>query len=138
MLNYRELEEAKSALSQLQRLVKTIQPEESSSSVRSTPIPKKSPTNQSVDTPRSADARMAAQYQEIESRQRRHTIQDQIAVLHETMQTPTIRSRNDSKSYEEKLNDSRNLRPTYQYDVDGSEESFNHISIKPRMKQSVS
>ena len=101
----RELEQAKSALSQLQQLVKTIRPEgSSSSSVRSTPIPRKSPTNQSVEPP-------------IESRQRRHT--------------PT-----DSKSYEEKLNDSRNLRPTYRFD--DFEEMINHISIKPRMKQSVS
>lgn len=147
-------------------MVKTIQPEEYSSSARSTP--RKSPpknneiklrTKQPAETPKSVDVQMVAQHREIErlveSRQRLHTIKDQIASLHQSMTTPTMGSENDlnneTKTYAEKLNESRNLRPIYQlereesasesdlYDFeDQSEEIASQIPIQPRMKQSVS
>ncbi len=154
---FRELEQAKSALNQLQQMVKTIQPEGSSSSARSTPTPRKSQlkTNE-FNTPNSVDVKMAAQHREIErlveSRQRLHTIKDQIASLHQSMITPTI----PSKTYEDKLNDSRNIRPTYRFDNASQEDNqsdlqdfefeseetdddtASQIQIQPRMKQSVS
>jgi hypothetical protein len=102
---------------------------------------------------------MAAQHREIErlveSRQRLHTIKDQIASLHQSMTTPTLQS----KTYEDKLNDSRNIRPTYRFDnasqednqselndfefesQDGEEtddDTASQIQIQPRIKQSVS
>jgi len=104
--------------------VKKIEPDECSSSVRSTPIPSSStkPKNNnnyesnsnpktsllsSILSPNSteakkptatgnsyADAKMAAQHREIErlveSRQRLHTLKDQIANLHQNMPTPPI------------------------------------------------
>jgi hypothetical protein len=149
-------------------MVKTIQPEEYSSSARSTPTPRKSlpktnefesRTIQYLDTPNSANEKMAAQHREIErlveSRQRLHTIKDQIASLHQSMTTPTLQS----KTYEDKLNDSRNIRPTYRFDnasqednqselndfefesQDGEEtddDTASQIQIQPRIKQSVS
>lgn len=134
------MEQAKSALSRLQQMVKTIEPDEGSSSVRSTPIQSSSmkltnndayeqyssassQQNQlalpntktsllsSILSPKSieqkksvvpknsyADAKMAAQHREIErlieSRQRLHTLKDQIANLHQTMPpTPPIQSK---------------------------------------------
>ncbi|CAF1498891.1 unnamed protein product [Rotaria sp. Silwood1] len=85
-----------------------------------------------------ADAKMAAQHREIErlieSRQRLHTIKDQIASLHQSMTTPPIQSKKDStneiqyhnqfktninelnkqtNTYEDKLNNSKNLRSPY-------------------------
>ena len=156
MKYFRELEQAKSALSQLQQMVKTIQPEESSSSAQSTPIPRKSqPKPNEFETPDSPDMKMAAQHREIErlveSRQRLHTIKDRIASLHQSMITPTT----PSKTYEEKLNGSENIRPTYRFDSEsqddhesdiqeldfGSEtddDTASPIQIQPRMKQSVS
>lgn len=117
-------------------MVKSIQPEESSSSVRSTPIPRRSPLNHSIDTPRSVDAKMVAQHREIErlveSRQRLSNIHDHIASLHETMRTPISGSNN----YEENLNDSRNLRPIYP--EDNASEFDDDLCNKPRLKQSVS
>jgi hypothetical protein len=99
---------------------------------------------------------MAAQHREIErlveSRQRLHTIKDQIASLHQSMITPTI----PSETYEDKLNDSRNIRPTYRFDSASQEDNqsdlqdfefeseetdddtASQIQIQPRMKQSVS
>ncbi len=118
-------------------MVKTIEPNECSSSVRSTPIqsssikPTKnnhkdlnSPSKQTPPTisnpktsllsnilsPKSiekqnsilttntyADAKMAAQHREIErlveSRQRLHTLKDQIASLHQSVTTPPIQSK---------------------------------------------
>ncbi|CAF5218297.1 unnamed protein product, partial [Rotaria magnacalcarata] len=133
-----ELEQAKLALSQLQQMVKTIQPDEFSSSANSTPMQKKTSsknnsfefsTNPDVFTPgslekiqtetpiinnkssllshilssqtvpqslpaTSVDSKMLAQHREIErlieSRQRLHSIKDQIASLQQTMTTPTI------------------------------------------------
>lgn len=109
---FRELEQAKSALSRLQQMVKTIEPDEGSSSLRSTPIPSNSkpsllssilspkPTEQKKPIPTTnsyADAKMAAQHREIErlieSRQRLHSLKDQIATLHQTMATPPIQSK---------------------------------------------
>jgi hypothetical protein len=151
------LEQAKSALNQLQQMVQTIHPAESSSS---TPVPRKSPPKnmepflhtptssqqgeQSVETkPDYPNVKMAAQHREIErlveSRQRIHTIKDQIASLHQSMTTPESQS----KSYEEKLNDSRNLRPRFQENDSQSEysgfedEELGNYIVQPRMKQSV-
>jgi len=139
------LEQAKSALSRLQQMVKKIEPDECSSSTRSTPIPSSSlkqtnnndyesnsnqfqnsptssqqiqsnipntktsllssilspkPTEQKkqiVTTSTYADAKMAAQHREIErlieSRQRLHTLKDQIETLHQSMATPPIPSK---------------------------------------------
>ncbi len=136
------MEQAKSALSRLQQMVKKIEPDECSSSARSTPMTTK-PTNNhnyesnsnqfqyspvssqqlqstnpntktsllsSILSPKSteqkkpmsttngyADAKMAAQHREIErlveSRQRLHTLKDQIATLHQSMTTPPIESK---------------------------------------------
>jgi hypothetical protein len=117
-------------------MVKTIEPDECSSSVRSTSssmkpmnmndyerntnqfqqqttnnshpktsllssiLSPKSSAEQQKSIPTSngyADAKMAAQHREIErlveSRQRLHTIKDQIASLHQTMTTPPIQSK---------------------------------------------
>jgi hypothetical protein len=132
-------------------MVKTIQPNENSSSVCTTPTPRKSPSkrdefdNQFLYTPtasqqtsktlptinNSVDAKMTAQHREIErlvdSRQRLHTIKDQIASLHESMTTPPIQSKkdltNEAKTYEDKLNDSRNIRPTYRFNRQDDNES---------------
>ncbi|CAF2501109.1 unnamed protein product [Rotaria sp. Silwood2] len=162
-----ELEQAKSALTQLQQMVKTIQPDEYSSSANSTPIQKKPSSKRnsfehstnSIDcTPTSSqqnqtgtpiankrssllsnilspqqvpqplptinnyvDTKMAAQHREIEhlieSRQRLHTIKDQIASLQQTMETPSIQQKkdftNEIKVDNDKLNDSKNIRPSY-------------------------
>ena len=124
-------------------MVKTIEPDQCSSSVRSTPIqssPRKPTKNnnndlntnqyQSPQTPSTipnaktsllssilspkstekqnsilttntyADAKMAAQHREIErlveSRQRLHTLKDQIASLHQSMTTPPIQPKKGS------------------------------------------
>jgi hypothetical protein len=108
-------------------MVNKIEPDECSSSVRSTPVPSSSikPTNnnnyQSNSNPKTsllssilspnsteakkptptgnsyADAKMAAQHREIErlieSRQRLHTLKDQIANLHQSMATPPVPSK---------------------------------------------
>ncbi|CAF0806651.1 unnamed protein product [Adineta ricciae] len=135
-----ELEQAKSALGQLQHMVKKIQPDEyssSASSSHSTPLSKSHGfercNNQFTYSARSsqhtqtepaiakcsspvenfpADMKIAAQHREIErlveSRQRLHTLKNQITSLHQTMNTPSVQLR----AYEEKLNDSKNLRPT--------------------------
>ncbi|UJR15533.1 hypothetical protein I4U23_002472 [Adineta vaga] len=133
-----ELEQAKSALSQLQQMVKKIQPDEysSSASSRSTPLSKSDDfercTNQFNYNPRasqhtqtdtqilkrsssgnnSVDMKIAEQHREIErlvdSRQRLHSLKDQIITLHQNMTTPLT----EITTYEEKLNDSKNLRPT--------------------------
>lgn len=151
--NFRELEQAKSALSQLQQMVKTIQPEESSSS---TP---RSKSNDCQSLPKendSADVKMAAQHREIErlvdSRQRLHNIKDQIASLHQSMATPPILLKEDSmnelQAYEEKLNDSRNIRPTYReqsFIQDDNESELGHFEdddtmasyTQSHLKQSV-
>jgi hypothetical protein len=158
-------------------MVKTIQPDENSSSARSTPIPRKSPpkTNNfdqqiqpetSVSNPKSsllsnilsplpttnnyADVKMAAQHREIErlvdSRQRLHTIKDQIASLHQSMTTPPIQSKNDqTNTYEENLNDSENLRHQEEsseseldhFEYESDNDTDHRIQTKPRMKQSV-
>ncbi|CAF2208121.1 unnamed protein product [Rotaria magnacalcarata] len=85
-----------------------------------------------------ADAKMAAQHREmerlIESRQRLHTIKDQITSLHQTMSTPPVPSQQDStnasqlqnpyknnvkeskqqtNTYADKLNSSKNNRSPY-------------------------
>jgi hypothetical protein len=99
---------------------------------------------------------MAAQHREIErlveSRQRLHTIKDQIASLHQSMTTPPIQSQ---QTYEDKLNDSRNIRPSYRFNQsfeDGSgdgeeiddddDDISSHIQTnqqtQTRIKQSVS
>jgi len=127
-------------------MVKTIQPDEYPSSARSTPTQKKSPsqnndselgTNQiiynsasSQHANHSVDAKMVAQHREIErlveSRQRLHTIKDQIASLHQSMTTPPppIPSKNDlrnqTQTYEDKLNDSKNIRPSYRFNYQRS------------------
>ena len=163
------MEQAKSALSRLQQMVKTIEPDECSSSVRSTPVP---PTNnksthndnyESNGNPKTsllssilssnpvepkkslatgngyADAKMAAQHREIErlleSRQRLHTLKDQIANLHQSMTTPPIPSKKESvnsaqgepskakpsaNSYE---NNPRNIRVTYSADNPDDDDS---------------
>lgn len=130
------MEQAKSALSRLQQMVKKIEPDECSSSVRSTPIPPANNNNnnnkpthnntnyESNTNPKTsllssilssnptetkkplaisngyADAKMAAQHREIErlleSRQRLHTLKDQIATLHQSMTTPPIPPKKDS------------------------------------------
>ncbi|CAF1198544.1 unnamed protein product [Rotaria sp. Silwood1] len=67
------------------------------------------------------DSKMAAQHREIErlieSRQRLHTIKDQIVSLQQTMTTPSIQQKNDltneRKLDSDKLNDSKNIRPSY-------------------------
>ena len=119
------MEQAKSALSRLQQLVKTIEPDECSSPVQSSSIkadyecniqqqtknpktsllssilsPKSSTEKQQKTIPTTnsyADAKMAAQHREIErlveSRQRLHTIKDQIASLHQTMTTPPVQTK---------------------------------------------
>jgi hypothetical protein len=137
-------------------MVKTIQPDGSSSSAESTPLPRKSqPKPNEFDTPNSPNIQMAAQHREItrlvESRQRLHTIKDRIASLHQSMTTPTT----ESKTYEDKLNDSENIRPTYRFDNASQEDNQSDflelefesetdndtaspIQIQPRMKQSVS
>ncbi len=107
--------------------MKTIEPDECSSSVRSTPVPQSSTKQKnnyqansnpktsllsSILSPKStevnpptptptgnsyADAKMAAQHREIErlveSRQRLHTLKDQIANLHQSMNTPPVPSK---------------------------------------------
>ncbi|CAF1022732.1 unnamed protein product [Rotaria sordida] len=139
-----ELEQAKSALAQLQQMVKNIQPDEYSLSTNSTPIQQKSSSkrnsfeqlstnsinstpissqqtqietpiankkssllsnilsSQQVPQPHSTinnyvDGEMAAQHREIErlieSRQRLHTIKDQIVSLQQTMTTPSIQQK---------------------------------------------
>ncbi|CAF4541989.1 unnamed protein product [Rotaria socialis] len=178
-----ELEEAKSALSRLQQMVKKIEPDECSSSARSTPrqVPSTKPTTtpntnlyqytpkatqqtQSTTTGKAknsllssilspnvaelqkpmparnsyADAKMAAQHREmerlIESRQRLHTIKDQITSLHQSMSTPPVPSKQEStnasqlqnqyknnvkeskqqtNTYADKLNSSKNNRSPY-------------------------
>ncbi|UJR31138.1 hypothetical protein I4U23_018645 [Adineta vaga] len=114
-----ELEQAKFALNRLQQMVKTIEPDQPSSSVRSTPVPSSSnkqtktneqnlssisttkispksneKTNSILTTNTYADAKMAAQHREIErlveSRQRLQSLKDQIASLHQSMTTPPI------------------------------------------------
>lgn len=103
-------------------MVKTIQPEKS-------PLSSRTKLNDSQllskENP-SVDVQMAAQHREIErlveSRQRLHTIKDQIVSLHQSVITPT--------TYEDKLNDSRNIRPTYQeenYSQDENESELNHF-----------
>ena len=163
-------------------MVKTIHPDEYSSSAHSTPRQKKSPSKNNkfevctdqvqteISKPNSkssllsnilspnpttnnyANVKMTAQHREIErlveSRQRLHTIKDQISSLHQSMTTPPIESNN----YEENLNDSKNLRPLYRSDQqdssseDENESELGHfeyesdnerIQTKPRMKQSV-
>ncbi len=147
------MEQAKSALSRLQQMVKTIEPDECSSSVRSTPIQSSSTkltnkndyesnSNQcqyspsssqqfqtnipntktsllsSILSPKSteqkkstvttntyADVKMAAQHREIErlieSRQRLHTLKDQISTLHQNVTTPPVQSK---KGFSKKQN----------------------------------
>lgn len=103
----------------------------------------------------SADVKIAAQHREIErlveSRQRLHTLKNQITSLHQSMTTPTIQQR----AYEEKLNDSKNLRPTrhctytgvssdddessaYPSDVDIDKENCIEMNPSSPKKQSVS
>ena len=122
MAFFRELEQAKLALSRLQQMVRTIEPEEASASVRSTPVPPTStkPTktdnqpaasasnnrsslapsapsakaNSILITNANVDVKMAAQHREIErlieSRQRLHTLKDQIVSLHQSVTTPPV------------------------------------------------
>jgi len=105
----RELEQAKSALSRLQQMVKTIEPNENASSVRSTPTATPSKSKPSLlssllstksSTNTYTDAQMAAQHREIErlleSRQRLSTLKEQISSLHQTMMTPTTTQTNPS------------------------------------------
>lgn len=128
---FRELEQAKSALSRLQQMVEKIEPDQRSPpstratttttnetdlnrklhvstgtgpvispSVGSKPKPSSllssilSPEKSNATSNTYADAKMAAQHREIErlveSRQRLHTIKDQIASLHQSMTTPTV------------------------------------------------
>ncbi|CAF3530255.1 unnamed protein product [Rotaria socialis] len=179
-----ELEQAKLALSQLQQMVKTIQPDEFSSSANSTPMKKKASsknnsfefsTNPGVFTPgslekiqtetpiinnkssllshilssqtvpqslpaTSVDSKMLAQHREIErlieSRQRLHSIKDQIASLQQTMTTPTIQKKtdltNEPKLDNDRLNDSKNIRPTYKsYRQQGLNQSDNNLDLYP-------
>ena len=139
--SFRELEQAKTALSRLQQMVETIEPDQRSPAVTfSSSKPTKNsndseaktkqqkqqqsasssqPTTNSLSKAKTsllssilspkpsepqkptdvatngyADAKMAAQHREIErlveSRQRLHTIKDQIASLHQSMTTPTL------------------------------------------------
>lgn len=133
--SFRELEQAKTALSRLQQMVETIEPDQRSPPVTfSSSKPTKNsndseaktkqqkqqqPTSNSLSKAKTsllssilspkpsepqkpsdvatngyADAKMAAQHREIErlveSRQRLHTIKDQIASLHQSMTTPTL------------------------------------------------
>ncbi len=104
-------------------MVKKIEPDECSSSIHSTPTPSTTKQNnyESNSNPKPsllssilstnsleskkpattnnsyADAKMAAQHREIErlveSRQRLHTLKDQIATLHQNMTTPPIPSK---------------------------------------------
>jgi hypothetical protein len=137
-------------------MVKTIQPDESSSSTHSTPISKNNDFELGSSTPNSslpiennsADAKITAQHREIErlveSRQRLHTIKDQIVSLHQSMTTPKKDFTNETKTYEDNLNDSRNIRPSYRFnhqDDNVSEiddDTSSHQQIQPRIKQSVS
>jgi hypothetical protein len=119
-------------------MVRKIQPDEHSSSTRSTSVSinndfelctnhfvynstpsqqpqiEKFPPKLSSPADSSADAKLAAQHREIErlveSRQRLHALKDQITTLHQSMDTPPAQH----QTYEDKLNDSRNLRPLYQ------------------------
>jgi hypothetical protein len=126
--HFRELEQAKTALSRLQQMVETIEPDQRSSSKPTktsneseanarqqqqqptsnslskaktsllssilSPKPSEQQKPNNVATNGYADAKMAAQHREIErlveSRQRLHTIKDQIASLHQSMTTPTV------------------------------------------------
>ncbi|CAF5157897.1 unnamed protein product, partial [Rotaria magnacalcarata] len=179
-----ELEQAKLALSQLQQMVKTIQPDEFSSSANSTPMQKKTSsknnsfefsTNPDVFTPgslekiqtetpiinnkssllshilssqtvpqslpaTSVDSKMLAQHREIErlieSRQRLHSIKDQIASLQQTMTTPTIQKKtdltNEAQLNNDRLNDSKNIRPKYKsYRQQGLNQSDNNLDLYP-------
>jgi len=135
-------------------MVKTIQSDEYSSSARSTPRRRQSSSNNNnfeVQTPNSKpsllsdilspfpknpDIKMAAQHREIErlveSRQRLHTIKDQISSLHQSMTTPI-------NDYEENLNDFDNLRPLYRpnQQQDDNRSELDYIETKPRIIQSV-
>jgi hypothetical protein len=129
-------------------MIKTIQPDELVSSTRSTPIQKSNDFDQQglSKENNSVDVKMVAQHREIErlveSRQRLHTIKGQIASLHQSMTTPPIPLQ---QTYEDKLNDSRNIRPSYRFEDesgDGEEidDDDDDISshIQTRIKQSVS
>ncbi|CAF0775066.1 unnamed protein product [Didymodactylos carnosus] len=160
-----ELMKAKTALTELQQLVKTIQPDESLS-YRSTPVkqpttnnddfelcndqfsyispkdqtktsllsyvlsPKPEQTRSSVTS--YTDTKMAAQHREIErlveSRQRLHTIKDQIASLHNSMnnqdnntQTSTkkvdIHSPSNSSTKKDKFSDTLRSQMHHQLDM---------------------
>ena len=134
--DFRELEQAKSALSRLQEMVEKIEPDRNSPSIpnpTANVMKKKTPereTNTSLQQQGSAgpkdsllssilsskanekertlttntyaDVKMAAQHREIErlleSRQRLHTIKDQIASLHQSMATPPVDSKKGLKN----------------------------------------
>ncbi|CAF4839097.1 unnamed protein product, partial [Rotaria magnacalcarata] len=79
---------------------------------------------------------MLAQHREIErlieSRQRLHSIKDQIASLQQTMTTPTIQKTtdltNEAQLNNDRLNDSKNIRPKYKsYRQQGLNQSDNNL-----------
>lgn len=77
-----------------------------------------------------ADAKMAAQHREmerlLESRQRLHTLKDQIANLHQSMTTPPIPSKKESANstqVEPPKGNSRNVRVTYSADNPDDDDS---------------
>lgn len=161
-------------------MVKKIQPDECSSSARTTPIQRKISsksnsaewsTNSVIGTPgtlkqsrnetptitnkssllsqilssqpapqslpivnNSVDSKMVAQHREIErlieSRQRLHTIKDQIASLKQTMTTPTMqqKSNDNLKTDSDKLNDSKNL---LSYRQPSFNQSDNNLDLYP-------
>ncbi|CAF3764721.1 unnamed protein product [Adineta steineri] len=107
-----------------------------------------------------ADAKMAAQHREIErlveSRQRLHTLKDQIASLHQSMTTPPIQSKEDSKnetqldkpSYESEYNQLKNSNDDeldlYRFECesgdgeeldDDDDDLDEEIPLPPRIKQ---
>ena len=92
--------------------------------------PQKAEPSQTMTTTSSgyADAKMAAQHREIErlveSRQRLHTIKDQIASLHQSMTTPTIPTKKTPEktlSYREQYLESRNRPAQVGQDEDEGE-----------------
>ena len=138
----RELEQAKSALSRLQQMVKTIEPNENASSVRSTPTATPSKSKPSLlssllstksSTNTYTDAQMAAQHREIErlleSRQRLSTLKEQISSLHQTMMTPTTTQTNPSMT---------NYSTKTQIDDVIDDDDFFFEESQSRIKQGVS
>ncbi|CAF1431855.1 unnamed protein product [Adineta ricciae] len=114
-----ELEQAKSALTRLQQMVKTIEPDQPSTSNKPTKSNEQNTsslpsartslqvngqttdkTNSILTTNTYADVQMAAQHREIErlveSRQRLQTLKDQIASLHQSVATSPTPSKRET------------------------------------------